>query len=215
MNTRTMRRPHILGARAGFTLVELMAVMVILGILAFFLVPVLLTTEESAKIQTTRAELANLGSVCDECERDRGWYPPSKFKSEWGSPPNELNTGVECLVLALWSDNWEAGGRLDVEKLANTDGDRSAGPITDLPSSELFECVDAWGNPIAYIASADYGVDHRYVTFAADGSTVESVVRAAKSTKTGRYVGHGKFQLLSAGPDGEFGTEDDISHPKQ
>lgn len=210
-----MQRSHMRRARAGFTLVELMAVMVIIGLLAFFLVPVLLTTEEAAQINTTRVELANIGSVADEYERDRGAYPPSRFTTEWGTPPNETNTGVECLVLALWSKNWEAGGRLDAEKLVNTDGDRSAGPITDLPSSELFEFVDAWGNPIAYIASADYAADHRYVTFGADGTTIESVVRALKSEKTGRYIGHAKFQLVSAGPDGEFGTEDDISHPKQ
>jgi prepilin-type N-terminal cleavage/methylation domain-containing protein len=200
-------------ARAGFTLVELMAVMVIVGILMAFLLPILLTTEETARIKTTRAKLANIASVCDEYERERGAYPPSRFTAEWGAPPNDVNVGVESLVLALWSRNFEAGGRLVADELANTDGDRSAGAASDLPTSELLEFVDDWGNPVAYIASADYAADQRYFTIDEEGVAGESLVRAVKNATTGRFVAHAKFQLVSAGPDGSFGTEDDIVHP--
>lgn len=201
-------------ARAGFTLLEMLAVVVVLGILVMFLVPNLLSTQEAAEMEATKVKLSQIATAIDSFERDRGGsYPPSHFPSEWGTPPNDLNLGVECLVLSLWSDGWESGGQLSPDELANTDGDRSSVSIGDLPTSELLEFVDTWGNPIAYIESSDYGRDHSYLSWDSDGMEAPGLVKPIENPTTGRYLNHAKYQLISAGPDGIFNTEDDISHP--
>ncbi|QDU83885.1 Type II secretion system protein G precursor [Planctomycetes bacterium Pla163] len=201
--------------RGGFTLLELLAVMVVLGILVAFLVPNLLSTQETAEIKATEVRLTQIATAIDSFERERGTYPPSSFLPEWGVAPNDLNVGIECLVLSLWSNNWEAGGQLSADDLVNTDGDRSAGAISDLPNSQLLEFVDSWENPIAYIQNSDYGTEHRYLAYDDEGLENPNVVTARRNEATGRYANHAKYQLISAGPDGTFETEDDIYYPSK
>lgn len=214
MNSHTTRADRAARARAGFTLLEMLAVIVVLGILVAFLVPNLLSTQEAAEREATKVKLTQIATAIDSFERDRGGsYPPSRFPSEWGTAPNDVNLGVECLVLSLWSDGWEGGGQLSPDDLANTDGDRSAASIGDLPTSALLEFVDAWGNPIAYIESSDYGSEHRYESWDEDGLAVVNQVKPLENPTTGRYLNHAKYQLISAGPDGVFNSEDDVTHP--
>jgi len=201
-------------ARAGFTMLEMLAVMVVLGILVAFLIPNLLSTQEAAEMKATKVKLAQIATAIDQFERETGSYPPSQFLPEWGVAPNNKNLGVECLVLSLWSNGFEAGGSLSPDELVNVDGDRSAGSISDLPTSELLEFVDAWENPIAYIESADYGREHPYDAFDAEGFEGEDMVKPLENPTTGRFLNHAKYQLISAGPDGMFNTEDDITHPE-
>ncbi|MCA9002953.1 MAG: hypothetical protein KDB61_13595, partial [Planctomycetes bacterium] len=73
------------------------------------------------------------------------------------------------------------------------------------------EFADDWGNPIAYIHRRDYTKRFRYLTLnpVGDGD-LESQVQAVKSEKTGDFFHKRRFQLISAGPDALFGTDDDI-----
>ena len=201
------------GPRAGFSLLELLAVILILGILAAALVRVLGQEEHVVRSKVARTQLAELSAAIDAYERRFGSYPPSRFASEQGSLPNALNLGVEALVVALWSRGYEAGGHYASEDLANVDGDRSTKHLTDFPDNQLFELVDPWGNPIAYVSGVDYGEPQTYLT--ADGETgelVESEVRARVDATTRRFHRHARFQLLSAGADGLFGTDDDVAN---
>jgi hypothetical protein len=45
-----------------------------------------------------------------------------------------------------------------------------------------------------------------------DGLPVDNQVQAVKSEKTGDYFNKRRFQLISAGPDGMFGSSDDIQN---
>ena len=45
-----------------------------------------------------------------------------------------------------------------------------------------------------------------------DEGDEESSVHALKNPVTGQYFQNDKFQLISAGSDGYFGTEDDIAN---
>ncbi len=201
-------------SRAGFTLLELLAVMVILGILITLLVTAMGGSQDAVVSKMTRTKLAQIGTVCESYERRFGDFPKSSFASESGNLPNSTNLGGEALVVALWSDGFEAGGALSSDDLINSDGDRTLKSLTDFPEGQLFELADGWGNPIAYLRSDDYGREQAYVTEDFEqGGTFESRVRALHDQTAGRYLGHGRFQLISAGSDGEFGTEDDIHHP--
>jgi prepilin-type N-terminal cleavage/methylation domain-containing protein len=198
-------------ARAGFTLIELMAVIVILAILITFLVARLSGSGELVEVRLCRARLGLVEAAIREYESERGSFPSSSFRPEQGPPPNATNLGAEALFLALWSPDW-GGTTLPEDDLVNSDGDRSSKALSSLPVADLFEIADPWGNPIAYLAKGDYERSDLYLTLdAQSGEPLESTVRASKSAKTGRFHNPHSFQLISAGPDGEFGTEDDVT----
>lgn len=210
MNTK--RKPTQL--RAGFTLVEVLAVIVILGILMTLLVASIGGSGDAVRAKLTRVRLAEIGTVCEAYERRFGDFPASSFDVDAGQVPNSTNLGGEALVAALWSNGFEAGGNFRVEDLINSDFDRSLKSLSDFPESDLFELADGWKQPIAYLRSDDYGAEHVYILDSgSDSSGFESRVRAVRDGAAGRYRGHGRFQLHSAGVDGEFGTEDDLIHP--
>jgi general secretion pathway protein G len=61
----------------GFTLVELMLVMLILAILAAVVVPRIAGRGEDAKKSAAKADITNIGTALDQFEVDCGRYPSS------------------------------------------------------------------------------------------------------------------------------------------
>jgi len=61
--------------RAGFTLVELLVVMVILGMLASLVLPNFFRQAEGARVKTTRVQIATLAQALDAFALDVGRYP--------------------------------------------------------------------------------------------------------------------------------------------
>lgn len=197
-------------SRRGFSLIELLAVIVILSILITFLVTQLGKGGEVVKEKACRAQIALLAAAIGEYESEFGSYPPSRFREGWGPAPNKVNLGAEALFVALWSPDW-SGAVLPEEDLVNTDGDRSKRPLTSLPTADLLEPCDPWRNPIAYLSRSDYQREDVYaVEDPETGEPFESTVRAVVNPTTGRPYEPHRFQLISAGSDGEFGTADDI-----
>jgi prepilin-type N-terminal cleavage/methylation domain len=118
--------------RSGFTLVELLLVVCILGILAAVVVPNIMGHDEEARRTATRTSIKTLaGQVQVFAMRHNGKLPDS------------------------------------LDELSQSTGDEQ--PLIDEGSLS-----DSWGTPFQY-------------------------------TKQGK-----KFQISSAGPDGEHGTEDDL-----
>jgi len=201
-------------ARAGFTLLELMAVIVILGILIAVLVPHLGRAGEEAKARATSAFLMQIDTALSEYNNQFGDYPPSTFLETWGAAPNNSNLGAETLVLCLWSPEWN-GTSLSEDRLVNTDNDETKKPIARFGKPSLFELKDEWGNPIAYFHHRDYGRQDVYVTKdPVTGEMRDSTVKAQTNPLTKNYFNPNTYQLISAGEDGEFGTEDDIGNWK-
>jgi len=197
--------------RAGFTLIEMVAVIFIIGILTTFLVVTLGKTGEAAKEKITASYLQQLAAAIAEYESQHGDYPPSAWQEAWNTAPNSINLGAEALVLTLFSGKFQAN--LPDDRLVNTDNDASQKPLARFPKADLFELKDEWGNPIAYFHRRDYKRQDVYmVSDPATGEWRESSVLAAQNPKTGEAFNPRGFQLISAGVDGEFGTSDDIGN---
>lgn len=78
-----MRRLH---KQSGFTLIEVMVVIVILGILAALVVPNVMGKVDSSKIKTTEITLSSVAKELDTFKMDNNRYP------------NAQDGGLEALV---------------------------------------------------------------------------------------------------------------------
>jgi prepilin-type N-terminal cleavage/methylation domain-containing protein len=201
--------------RSAFTLIELGAVLAILSILAVFLATQIGTADEVVQAKLVRAQLEEISAALAHYENEQGDFPPSSFGGAVGAAPNAANTGSERLVLALWSDGLDGCG-ISPDDLQNVDGDETTAQVSELPTRDLFELADAWGNPIAYFHHTDYGRTDVYQTIdPGTGERIEGRVTAGVNPKTKLFYEHRRFQLLSAGSDGLFGTEDDLGNFKK
>ena len=206
---------RITHARSGFSLIEILAVVVILSILMVFLLPMLTGQGEVVKGQSTSTFLRELDAALAEYNDEFGAYPSSEYKQKWEISGNPTNKGAESLVLHLWSKEW-GGTAISTDRFVNLDDDAAKNDIVDpnvIANGKLLELGDAWDNPIAYIQRKQYGEKLAYTTIDNEtGEYVESEVSAFKNPKTGTYYKPRKYQLISAGEDGVFGTPDDITN---
>ena len=96
--------------RVGFTLVEMMLVVIIIATLAAMVIPRLAGRTEQAKISRSEADLASVGLALDLYELDMGSYPASLEELTSREAPSDLGTGVQWngpyLKKGLPSDPW-------------------------------------------------------------------------------------------------------------
>lgn len=67
---------HIFRYRSGFTLVELMVVVIILAVLLGIAIPVYFVLKERALESSTEAEMKNMVHAIELYKNDNGQYPP-------------------------------------------------------------------------------------------------------------------------------------------
>lgn len=90
----------------GFTLVELLLVLTILGILAALVVPKFSGRTEQAKLTAAQTQISNFGTALDQFEVDTGAYPKGR---------NGLN---DLLFLPRDAQNWH-GPYLKIDVIPN------------------------------------------------------------------------------------------------
>jgi prepilin-type N-terminal cleavage/methylation domain-containing protein len=204
-------------AARGFTLIELLIVIAILGVLAAVLVPQLTSANHQANAVATEADMQSLAtSGIGNFERAWGTMPPddlsatAAYKAAW-KPDNGRNTGIESLVCFL-SQSSRDGLDLDpmTDHMTNGDGDEHGIEIPRLKTKERKEIADHWKTPLAYFTK--FGMQKAQQV--QSSTDTEAMQVKAKRRPDGRPYGEDKFQLLSAGRDTIFGTDDDLYWPK-
>jgi general secretion pathway protein G len=93
---------------SGFTLVEILVVLVIIGLLAALVGPNIMKSGDKGRIATTKAQIANLEAALDTFRLDIGRYPNSQ---EGLQALQERPAGVDrwdgpYLKKAVPSDGW-------------------------------------------------------------------------------------------------------------
>jgi len=93
---------------SGFTLIEIMVVIVILAMLAALVGPKLMGRTDDAKIQTTRTQIGNLETALKFYKLDNGAYP---------STEQGLNALVAKPTVGVIPKNYKEGGYLEKKQV--------------------------------------------------------------------------------------------------
>ena len=103
-----LRIPRTLSGNRGFSLIELMVVVIILGILAMYIGPKLMGRTEQAKEVQTRVQIEGLETALKLYKLDNGVYPTTE-------------QGLQALVESPDAENvlqnWRKGGYLEKGKV--------------------------------------------------------------------------------------------------
>ncbi|MDZ7754526.1 MAG: type II secretion system major pseudopilin GspG [Gammaproteobacteria bacterium] len=101
---RQSRLPRRLRRVTGFTLIEVMVVVVILGVLAAIVVPKIMDRPDAARITKAQHDIRALGSALNLYKLDNFHYPST-------------DQGLEALVTQPGGSpearNWKSGGYMD------------------------------------------------------------------------------------------------------
>jgi general secretion pathway protein G len=100
--TRKQKKRYV---RYGFTMVELMAILIIIGLLATVVVTKVASKIDQARITTTKANLKILHSAVNQFKMDTGRFPTE-----------ELGL-LELIEQPTDVINWEPGGYLETTEL--------------------------------------------------------------------------------------------------
>jgi len=113
---------HALPRRRGFTLLELLVVMVIIGLLAGYVGPKFFSQIGKAETKTARAQLDALGKALDQYRIDTGRYPSSEqgLAALVSKPANEPRWSGPYLQKGVPADPW---GRQYLYKIPGEHGE--------------------------------------------------------------------------------------------
>jgi general secretion pathway protein G len=104
------RIPRTLLGNRGFSLIELMVVVIILGILAMYIGPKLMGRTEQAKVVQTRVQIEGLETALKLYKLDNGVYPTTE---------QGLQALVERPETQNVLQNWRKDGYLEKGKVPN------------------------------------------------------------------------------------------------
>ena len=201
-------------ARGGFTLIELLVVICIIAILTGLVTVAVVGMLKTSRVNSTQLFLQQLDGALTAYQTRWGDYPPSTIDDLGGRAPNDVNNGIESLVACLSSSR--KGSVLfqpNEEHITNADGDRADRNVTQwyFGDNDLREYQDFFQCTVAYMSGKDFARPKAGTLKVRVSKGAEDVeVKPEQSPATKTWINAGKYQLRAAGPDGKFGTQDDI-----
>ncbi len=99
------RKPHILTRGAGFTLIEIVVVLAVIGVLVAIITPLLWRYIEDAKIHRAQSDCKVLAQSILNFNEDTGVFPIYSFTSGFADPLKNDN----AIINVLYTDGNEAG----------------------------------------------------------------------------------------------------------
>lgn len=201
--------------RSGFTLLEILIVIVIIAILSSLLLWGVTAAIEAAKRSMTEGMVRSMTGALESYKSQYGDYPPSSLDRFKVQLPNDTNNGIEAMVACLETKN--SGGPFykpaEEGLWVNRDGDKVKKNVTNwfFGDNQLRELQDGFGFVLWYIHHGDYDKPEKHhLRVLHEKGGEKQTVKIYQSEKTKTYSNAGKYQLVSPGPDGKFGTEDDV-----
>ncbi|MDP2896353.1 MAG: prepilin-type N-terminal cleavage/methylation domain-containing protein [bacterium] len=136
--------------KKAFTLIELLAVIAIIGILAGFIFAAVSGAIERAKITKTRAAINSLELALKNYERDAGSFTGLLTELDASNGQLDTQTKRARLVEILTGKKLKPDGTFEVDKDTRDEANWN-GPYLEPRHKELSEkgeLVDAWGHPL-------------------------------------------------------------------
>ena len=119
-----------LRSKVGFTLIEIMLVVIIIGVLAAMVVPRLVGRTEQAKVARAKSDLSAIGLALDLYELDVGRHPESLDELVAKDPPSSAAEGTKWngpyLKKGLPKDPWGRAYAYQRQSQHNQDYDLSS-----------------------------------------------------------------------------------------
>lgn len=177
----------------GFTMIELLVVVLVIGILAGIMVPVAMSVYNKGKITETQGFIKVLESAMEAYKADTNVYP-----EHYDSPSGPGQATFMFYLL-------ETGRNSPYIDRAKLQTSSSA-----IPAPANIEVLDSWGQPLLYYRAPILGKGAGGAG-SARFHTVQTT--ALLSAALGDFLGNDQsFNLWSPGSDGE---DDSSDHPSQ
>src|SRR6266545_3497032 len=137
-----LRRPH------GFTLIEILVVIVILGILAALIVPRVMDRPDQARATAARADIAAIIGALKLYKLDNGTYPSTDQglaalvkKPERGDIPRNWKAGGSCAAPGIWCARKASTSRCSCGRSARRRSCRGGCSPSEPGASPTASCV--------------------------------------------------------------------------
>ncbi len=140
-----------LRSEAGFTLTELLIVVAIIGMIGTFVAQNVISKFGKAKVDSTKIQMRNLGTVLDDFKRECGFYPTTDQKLD--ALITKPTTGRDCKNYdpegyikgkKIPKDGWDNefvyesdGNKYTLKSLGQDEAEGGTGNAADISSDEL------------------------------------------------------------------------------
>jgi len=111
-------------AGSGFTLIEILIVVIVLGILAMIIVPQISVSTEDAKVSTLKTNLSNMRSAIELYYHQHNNRYPGQYKETDGTTAVASDDDAKTAFIAQLTQYTDANGKISATKT----GDYKYGP---------------------------------------------------------------------------------------
>jgi prepilin-type N-terminal cleavage/methylation domain-containing protein len=239
--TRPATAPQPSAARPGFTLVELLAVIMIIAVLAALLTPAVMRARTAARNAAIKAEIDMLHMAMMNYKNEYGSFPPATDVAGAASgrvAKHIVRLFPRCLNVAAELENATAitpQNAMVSWLLGYTDDPRSPliggqrKKLYDFDQSRLtggrYHPAGKSGSPYIYIDAASYGAfpyangdlaqpgaQRVPMSPPPTGTAMDFATSMPPPPNSPPFLNPDTFQILCAGLDETFGTDDDLSN---